>query len=165
MSICVDYFFNHEDELGALASKVNAWIGCFLSPYEGKADDLFCRFLGMEISLSKHTFENDRELDFENYTYALSSRTPIPDWDLRITQIPAMVLIAYVLYYRMNIKLMLVYEMRHLLARYADRLDLKGSGTEVMFDAVSGECVMVPEHLVALDNRLRQVLCEAQPQA
>jgi hypothetical protein len=165
MSIHVDYFFNHEDDLAAVARKANTWIGCSLAPYEGRANDLFCRFLGMELSLSTHTFENDRDLDFENYTYCLSSRTPIPDWDLRITQVPAMAFIAYALYFRMNLKGMLVYDVQHLLARYEDRLDLKGSGTETMFDAVSGEFVLFPRHLIALDSRLQKVLYQAQQQA
>jgi hypothetical protein len=26
---------------------------------------LFCRFLGMQLSLSEHSFENDRELNFQ----------------------------------------------------------------------------------------------------
>ena len=165
MSISVDYFFNHQDELAILAGKVSECVGCFLSPYDGRSDDLFCRFLGMELSLSKHTFENDRDLDFKNYAYRLSSRTPIPDWDLRIAQVPAMVLIANALYRRMNIKGMLTYDMQHLLARYQGRLDLQGSGTETLFDAVSGECVRFPDHMVALDNRLRKVLYEAEQQA
>ena len=165
MSITVDYFFNHQDELSSVARKISEWLGCYLAPYDGRHDDLFCRFLGMELTLSKHTFENDGELDFENYTFRLSTRTPIPDWDLRIGQVPAMVLIANTLYRRMNLKGMLVYDMQHLLARYEDHLDLKGSGTETMFDTVSGECVMFPEHLVALDKRLRQVLYESEQQA
>jgi hypothetical protein len=87
------------------------------------------------------------------------------DWDLRIVQVPAMVLIANTLYCRMSLKGMLVYDMQHLLARYEGHLDLKGSGTETMFDTVSGECVMFPEHLVALDKRLRQVLYKSEQQA
>jgi hypothetical protein len=157
MSISVDHFFNHEDELQALARKVNGWIGCFLSPYEGNPEDLFWRFLGMELSLSKHSFENDGELNFEDYVYCLSIRTPMPDADLRRIQIPAMVLIAYALYYRMNLKGILVYDMQHLLARYEDRLDLKGSGTDEMFDGVSGEFVIFPRHLENLSNRLHKM--------
>jgi hypothetical protein len=67
MSITVDYFFNHQDELSSVARKISEWLGCYLAPYDARHDDLFCRFLGMELTLSKHTFENDGELDFENY--------------------------------------------------------------------------------------------------
>ena len=162
MSICVDYFFNHEDKLPALSRKIGGWLGCFFAPYEGNPHDLFTRFLGMELDLGQHSFENDRELNFEAYTYRLGIRTPIPDADLRRIQIPAMVLIAYALFYRMNLKGMLVYDMQHLLARYEERIDLKGSGTEEMFDAVSREFVMLPRHLDALDNRLQKMLYLAQ---
>jgi len=165
MSICVDYFFNHEAELPALSRKVSGWLGCFLAPYEGDVQDLFTRFLGMELDLGRHSFGNDRELNFEDYTYRLGIRTPIPDGDLRTMQIPAMVLIAHVLFYRMNIKGMLVYDMQHLLARYEGRVDLKGGGSEEMFDAVSGQFVILPRHLDALDNRLREMLYAAQPKA
>ncbi|MGH9882047.1 MAG: hypothetical protein ACRD6N_11480, partial [Pyrinomonadaceae bacterium] len=69
------------------------------------------------------------------------------------------------LFYRMNVKGILVYDMQHLLARYEERIDLKGSGTEEMFDAVSGEFVILPRHLDALDKRLREMLYAAQPEA
>ena len=82
----------------------------------------------------------------------------MPDADLRMLQIPAMVLIAHVLFYRMNVVGMLVYDMQHLLARYEQRLDLMGSGSEEMFDVVSGEFVTLPEHFLKLDDRLRNVL-------
>jgi hypothetical protein len=164
MSISVDYFFNHEDDTPALARKINSWVGCFLS-HEGTPNNLFCRFLGMELSLSKHKFENDGELNFEDYTYCLSLRTPMPDADLRRIQILTMILIAYALYYRLNLKGMLVYDMQHLLARYEDRADLKGSGGEEMFDGVTGMFVMFPEHLVALQERLHRAELEKSGEA
>ena len=154
MSICIDYFFNHEDELGPLSRKIGGWLGCFLSPYDGDKKDLFSRFLGMELGLGEHSFENDRQLNFQDYRYRIGIRTPIPDGDLRIMQAPAMVLIARALFYRMNIRGMLVYDMQHLLARYEERLDLKGSGCEEMFDSVSGEFVTLPRHFNNLDDRL-----------
>jgi len=165
MSICVDYFFNHEDELAALSRKIGGWLGCFLTPYDGNLQDLFSRFLGMELDLGVHSFENDREINFEDYTYRVGIRTPIADGDLRIMQIPAIVLTARTLFYRMNIKGMLVYDMQHLLAHYEERLDLKGSGREEMFDSVSGEFVILPRHLNNLDDRLRSLLYAAQTEA
>ena len=162
MSICVDYFFNHSDDLAALSRKTNSWLGCSLVPYEGRPQDLFSRFLGMELDLSTHSFDNDRELNFEDFNYRLGIRSPIPDADLRMLQIPAMVLIAHTLFYRMNVVGMLVYDMQHLLARYEQRLDLKGSGSEEMFDVVSGEFVTLPEHFLKLHDRLGNVLYLAQ---
>jgi hypothetical protein len=162
MSICVDYFFNHSDDLGPLSRKLSGWLGCSLAPYEGNPQDLFGRFLGMELDLSIHSFENDRELNFEDFTYRLGIRSPIPDADLRALQIPAMALIARTLFYRMNVVGMLVYDMQHLLARYEPRLDLKGSGSEEMFDAVLGEFVTLPDYFLKLHDRLRNVLYLAQ---
>src|ERR1044071_4371848 len=104
MSICIDYFFNHEDELGPLSRKVGGWLGCFLLPYEGDRQDLFSRFLGMELNLSGHSFENDRELNFQDYRYRIGIRASLPDADLRIMQVPAMVLIARALFYRMHVR-------------------------------------------------------------
>ena len=45
-------------------------------------------------------------------------------------------------------------------ARYQDRIDLKGIGSEEMFDSVTGQFVTLPEHLLALDDRLRELLCQ-----
>jgi hypothetical protein len=162
MSICVDYFFNHEDELPALTRKINGWLGCCLAPYEGNPQDLFSRFLGMELNLGRHSLENDRDLNFADYTYCLGIRTPIPDADLRRMQIPATVLIAQALFIQIALKGMLVYDVQHLLARYEGRLDVKGSGTEEMFDVVSGEFVALPRHLDVLINRLRKMSYKAQ---
>jgi hypothetical protein len=158
MSICVDYFFNHSADLATLSRKINGWLGCSLAPYEGNTQDLFSRCLGMELDLSTHSFENDRELNFEDYTYRIGIRSPVPDADLRAIQIPSMALIVHALFYRMNVVGMLVYGMQHLLARYEQRLDLKGSGSEEMFDVVSGEFVTFPEHFFKLHNRLHNVL-------
>lgn len=162
MSISVDYFFNHENELEPLSRKVGGCLGCFLSPYEGNPQDLFSRYLGMELDLERHSLENDRQLNIQDYRYRIGIRTPVPDWEMRIIQVPAIVLIAYTLFYRLNIKGMLVYDVQHLLARYEERLDFKGSGGEEMFDSVSGEFVSLPRHFKNLDDRLRRLLYEAQ---
>ena len=165
MSITVDYFFNYEGSLPVLAGKINSWVGCSFLSHEVTPTNLSCRFLGIELSLSTHSFENDGEINFENYAYCLSLRTPMPDADLRRIQIPAMVLIAYALYYRMSLKGMLVYDMQHLLARYEDRFDLKLSGTEEMFDSVTGMSVMFPEHVEVLQKRLRRLEFENSGEA
>ena len=153
MSICIDYFFNYPHDLSALAQEINGRLGCSLSPYEGTPEDLFCRFFAMELSLSKHPLENDRELNFEDYTYQLGLRAPIPDADLRSMQLPAVALLAYALYRRLKITGMLVYEVQILLARYEERLDSE-SGAAELFDIVSGEFVRFPAHLETLCGRL-----------
>ena len=147
MSVCVDYFFNHPSELSSLTQQLNGWIGCSLSPYEGNAEDLFSRFLGMELTLSKQSFENDRELNFENFTYRIGIRSPLPEANLRSMQVPAMAFIAYALYRRMGIVGMLVYDLQTLLARYEARVE---NGFDELFDLVSNRVVLFPAHLESL---------------
>ena len=153
MSVCIDYYFNHPHELSALAQEINGWVGFSLSPYEGNPEDLFCRFFGMELSLSKHSLENDRELNFEDFAYQLGIRIPLPDADLRSMQFPAVALLAYALYRRMGIVGMLVYDVQILLARYEERVDSE-SDEAGMFDVVSGVYIRFPAHLDALYSRL-----------
>jgi hypothetical protein len=153
MSVCVDYFFNHAADLPTLAQSINGWLGCSLSPNEGDANDWFCRFLDMEFSLSKHSFERDREINFEDYTFQLNFRTPWAAADLREIQLPMMTLIAYALYSRMKITGMLVFELQTLLARYEDKF-VPGLNEARMYDLVSQQIVEFPGHLISLFRRL-----------
>jgi hypothetical protein len=153
MSITIDYFFNHSDDLPELTQNINAWLGCSLAPYEGDAEDLFCRFFGMEFTLSKNDLENDDDCIFEDYAYEIGFRVPAPDGDLRISQLPAMALVAYTLYRRMKITGMLVYDVQTLLAKYEDRLEPKGETPE-LYDTVSKGFVSFPAHFKTLQKRL-----------
>lgn len=155
MSVTIDYFFNHSDDLPELTRNINGWLGCSLASYKGDSEDLFCRFLAMEFSLSTHDLENDRELDFENYKYELGFRVPAPDGDLRILQLPAIALVAHTLYCRMKITGMLVYDVQTLLARYEERLEAEDNTPEI-YDVVSGEFVSFPKHFETLQRRLSE---------
>jgi hypothetical protein len=149
MSITVDYFFNFSGDLTDLVKLIKENIGCSLVPYQG---DLFSRFLGMELSLSKHIFENDGELNYEDYAFLLSLRTPMGLAALRSLQVPAMAYMAYVLYWGCRIKGMLVYDGQILLARYEKRLDeIAGAA---LYDTVSNEFINFPFHLDSLGKRL-----------
>ncbi len=153
MSVTIDYFFNHSGDLPELAKNINAWLGCSLAPYEGDAEDLFCRFLAMEFTLSKHELENDDELDFESYKYQIGFRVPAPDGDLRILQLPAIALVIYTLYRRMKITGMLVYDVQTLLASYKERLKPESNMLEI-YDTVSKEFVSFPKHLETLQKQM-----------
>jgi hypothetical protein len=153
MSITVDYFFNHPDSLLSLAGQLNTWVGCSLSPYEGDPEDFFSRFLGMELSLSKHEFENDGECNFEDYAYWLSVRTPASLASLRPMQLPAVVHIAFVMRYWLDVARMLVFDGQNLLARYEARSE-PGSGEPALYDLVSGEFVKFPAHIKVLEERV-----------
>ena len=153
MSISVDYFFNHSHDLPALAGEINRWVGISLSPYEGNPEDLFGRFLGMELSLSKHNFENDGwELNFEDYTYYLGIRSPMPDADLRGLIFPTMSLLAFVLFHRMKITGMLVYDMQRLITCYKEKLNPE-TGELELYDTELWEVVRFPEYLNSLRKR------------
>lgn len=54
MSITLDYFFNHDAELPAVAQVMNRALGCSLQPYEGDPAHLFCRHLAVEFTLCTH---------------------------------------------------------------------------------------------------------------
>lgn len=153
MSITVDYFFNHNQTLPELAENINQHLGCKLSPYEGNAEDWFCFFLGMELSLSRHSLENDGDCNFEDYAFHLDFRTPMGNAELRPIQISTMAFIAYVLYCRMKIDGMLVYDMQILLAKYEEQLDVKNS-EQALYDLLSNRFVEFPSHLEDLQLRL-----------
>jgi hypothetical protein len=126
MSISIDYFFNHHLSLQGLASQVNVWLGCALGPYDTDPSDLYTRFLGMEMTLSEHTLEDDGELNFQHFKYCIGIRIPAPDADFRSIQLPVMAYVAYALYRCMLIIGMLVYDLQVLLARYELRKVAEG---------------------------------------
>ena len=153
MSITVDYFFNYPDGLAAITELTNKSIGCSLAPYEGDPQDMFSRFLGMELTLSSHDFENDGYMNFEDYALYMSLRTPAGLGALRGMQLPAMAYIGYVLYFGFKVTGMLVYDGSILLARYEERFDSQ-AGENSLYDIVSKQFVTFPAHIDRLRERL-----------
>ncbi len=140
MSITIDFFFNYGGNIESLLKDLENWVGCYFLPYENNPDDLYCRFLGMELSFSEHELENDRDLDFENFKYEIGIRTPIPDADFRTQQLLTMASLTYAMYRRLQISGILVFDLQSLLARY----EIHG---EKLFDTISKKVVEYPEHL------------------
>lgn len=155
MSVSIDYFFNYSDDLTELVKNINTWLGCSLVPYGDNSDDLFCRYLGMEFSLSKHNLENDRELDFENYKYEIGFRVAAPDADLRVLQLPAIVLIIYTLFSRIKITGMLVYDVQNLIAKYEERFNAESNSFE-LYDTISAEFIKFPNHFEVIHKKLEK---------
>ena len=151
MSLNVNYFFNYQDDLAAVAKLINTEIGCHLLPYQGDPRDFFSLFLGMELSLGERDFENDGALNFEDYAFHLSLRTAAGASKLRPIQIPAMVSIAYVLCVDTGITGMLVLDGQILLARYEERIESTSQHSYV-YDKVSERLVRFPEHYHALER-------------
>ena len=151
MSVNVSYFFNSDQNLKDLTKEINGWIGSNLLPYEGNEEDLFCNFLGMELSFGTHELDNDRELDFENYIYQIDIRIPWGNAALRDIQTATVAFIAKVLYRRMKITGMLVYDVQIILAKYEEKYNMQLQGND-FFDTISNRFVKFPQHLIDLDK-------------
>jgi len=149
MSITIDYFFNSEVPLSVLTSQINHVLGCSLSSYDGNPEDLFCRVLGMELSLNgDHGFERDHGLNFEDYRFLLCTRTAVPDGNLRPIQLEFMALAAFVLHQRLSVHSgMLTFDVQRLLAQYELVEDN-------WVDHVSGKPVRFPDHLFDLRTQI-----------
>ncbi len=154
MSVSVEYFFNYPKGLAELAADVNACLGCNLAPYEGEAENLFDRFLSMELSLRPaEGFDNDPELEFEQYAYYLDFRVSASELDALTIQIPAMLTVVYALYRLLEITGMLVYDTQHLLARYEEREFPDG---RCLYDRVSDTVFLeFSDHLRQIEQRLQ----------
>jgi hypothetical protein len=152
MSITVEYFFNSTLKLQELAVTLRTWMGCSLEPYEGNPDDLYCRLLGMELSLGRHELINDGELNFKDFAYRLDIRTPWPDADFRPLQVIVMTGLAYAMHRRMQIAGMLVFDCQRLLARFERRPEADGSF--ILYDLTANERVVFPGYLTSLFARV-----------
>lgn len=152
MSISIGYFFDSSESLSGVASNLHLWLGCDLSPYEGNPEDLYSRFLGMELSLHKNDLLDDdfvdNEPNFSKYDYCLSIRTPLPDLDFRPLQLTTMLSIVYALHRRLQITGMLVFDFQKLLARYETRINEQQQC--LLFDSVSNQWVRFPEHFASV---------------
>lgn len=154
MSITVDYFFNGSGSLRDLAALVNNCLGCSLQPEQDNAEVYVARLLGMDLALSQALdYENDRELDFENFQYELSLKTWVGQSVLRPIQLPLMVASIYSLHCFFGTTGILVYDMDLLLARYVER-EAENYGLR-LYDLVSETpFVNYSDHLAILSKRL-----------
>jgi hypothetical protein len=149
VSITVDFAFNAAGTLATVLGTLNAAIGVTFQPYQGNPDDLLARFLGLEVSLrTASDLENDRDLDFTNYGYLLSTRTAVPSAALRLYQVEATAIMALSALLAGGARDgLLSYDTQILLARYTVSGD-------VIHDAVSAKAVHLPQHLVDLRARV-----------
>jgi hypothetical protein len=149
MSISVEYCFNSGLSLPELAFEISRRLGCSLSPYEDEPErDFYGVLLGMRLRLwAMQDMVNARDLDFENYRYMLSIKTPAGS-SMRPVQVETIALIAFLLHRALEIHQgMLSFEVSTLLARY-DRID------GIWYDLVGNKPVAYPEHLVDIKARI-----------
>lgn len=160
MSITVNYFFNSDvNDLPELARSINGCLGCSLSPYEGDQRDFFARFLGMEFSLfCAEGYENDREMNFADFSFELDCRIPACDADASPLQLPAMLLVVYNLHRHLGITGMLVYDMQILLARHVER-EAEGYGLR-LYDSLSGTAFISVRGQLDVMRRLLPIDCQ-----
>lgn len=151
MSITAEYFFDADMDLPVLAGKVNDWLGCSLAFEDG--ENIFsCEFFGMGLRLfTDHGFENDRELNFEDYPFVLINKTWSGPMRMAPIQVEAMGLTAFFLHRRFGIhRGILSFDSQVLLARY-------GLADGIWFDQVSQKPVRYPEHIVDVRARIPRV--------
>lgn len=154
MSYKIGYFFNYPQDLAQTAKDINECLGCSLSPYLGDTNDWFDIFLSMEFSFSEvEGFENEGELDFENFRYEINFRTAVGAASARPIQLPAIAAVVYALYRRLSITGILVFDLQILIARYEER-DIPDWG-KGLYDVVSDNpFVGFGAHLRLLEQRM-----------
>lgn len=154
MSYKIGYFFNYPQDLAQTAKDINECLGCSLAPYLGDTDDWFDEFLSMEFSFGKvGGFENEGELDFENFRYEINFRTAVGAAGARPIQLPAIATVVYALYRWLGITGILVFDMQILIARYEER-DIQ-DWSKGLYDVVSDSpFVGFGAHLRLLEQRM-----------
>ena len=149
MSVDISFYFNAPGTLAEVAADADRVLGCRLTPYEGNADDLFCRFLSFEMSLHRCTLVEDGDLDFPRFAYDIGLRVPAPDSDLLGFQLETIALVAHVLLRRGTAtEGILVYDVQKLLARY------EATAEGVIDWTASEDPISFPDHLEELRSRL-----------
>ena len=151
MSITVEYLFNAELDLDSLVAQLNKKLGFSFLPYECNSNNLFCRFLGMELSLiTNHGLVDDRECNFEDYAFQIGTRTPISDGDLRPMQVESMCSLAFAMHRRMDVQTgLLSFDAQTALARY--RMTESG-----WYDDLSSSIVSFPQHFADVRSRIKR---------
>jgi hypothetical protein len=149
VSTTVEYSFNSNLSLADLASEIGRRLGCSLARGPDDDEDIFSgRLFGMHLDLwGPHTLVTDRELDFENFRYQITTETSgISFFPI---QVEAMALFAYVLHqtFLADHQGMLTYGLGILLGRYELR-------KYALYDLVGDKRVEYPEHLVDIRARI-----------
>jgi hypothetical protein len=148
MSVFVQYDFSSSSNITDLANSINQAIGCNLQ-LKGESTDFFeCLFLDVVLSLVEQDSNRGTKATQTSHQYQLVSKTWMNTTDTRALQVPAISMIAYVLFFRMGITGSLLLEDEHILATYEARKDIKNRLS--LFDSVSTKIVSFPQHFVDL---------------
>ena len=115
VEICIDY----DGKLEMLKEQIASIIGGKFYPIEEEVG-WQKSFLGMWFELTENDFENDGDVDFENYPFVLSSRTSAgtPLKTIRKLQIPITDLIAQLICLALKVEVMVVIDTQEVYAKY-----------------------------------------------
>jgi hypothetical protein len=152
MSQTLDYYFNYDAELNGLADWFHGEIGANLSPCDPTATYYCGQLFGMDFYLGTHDLENDMGIPFENYRYCAGLKTFVPNGDLRPLQVAVMIAMPHLLFRRLGISGILVFDAQQLIAGYEARTDENGIAT--LYDSVSASFVRLPSHWRELSSRI-----------
>lgn len=150
MSTNFTYWFNSPQSFPVLAKNINRVLGCNLQSLSANESNMFCKFMSLELYFGDNlNYENDRDLDFENYQYNLDITIFFADNDLLCIALSTLSIIAYILLARLKITDgMLVYDTQILLAKYKYDSDLG------IINILSGQPIEYPQHFIDLEKRL-----------
>ena len=115
VEICIDY----DGKLETLKEQIASIIGGKFYPIEEEVG-WQKSFLGMWFELTENDFENDGDVDFENYPFVLSSRTSAgtPLKTIRKLQIPITDLIAQLICLELKVEVMVVIDTQEVYTKY-----------------------------------------------
>lgn len=148
MSYSIDYFFNSEKSFEQLCEEMKEYLDFSFELNEEYKPHAYVRLLGIGLDFYIHTFENDGEINFEDYKYyvGLTGRAYSKNLPL-----PIMAFIANIMYLRINITDgILVYDTQKILAKYKEKTQLESMKN--LYDEVSNKFVEFPQHLIDLDK-------------
>ena len=148
MSYSIGYFFNSNKSFQQLCEEMNEFLDFSFELSKEYKNHAYVRFLGIGLDFYIHTFENDGELNFEDYKYYIGLTARPYSKQLRL---PVMTFIANILYQQMGISEgILVFDVQRILAKYKEEVD--SEGYKDFYDEVSNKFVEFPQHLMDLNK-------------
>lgn len=123
MSHSVEISIKYGGSLEQLKEEIEKTLAIKLPVYESGGDkrhDYYGKLLTMDVELSTNYLDTDRELNFSDFQYVLSTRVgghPCAD-RLREIQLPMADLIGFLLSHYLAVEVMVTVDVQYLLARY-----------------------------------------------
>jgi hypothetical protein len=146
MSLSIDYFFNYSKNSEELIEDLHDVVGIDLVPSVVTSSFYDGKLLGMPLVLGSHDLTNAGDIDFETYSYCLRLTTTAREASFRPHQVSTMAFLGYVLYKKLNITGILVFNREKLLSSYKERFD-HSTGSRYLYDPVSQQAVCSQEHI------------------